>query len=74
VALRCPCQRGPEVWAEFWWTGSEHRWVFFDNDKRSETCTAQVERCPACGEPLERLLAKRGDNAVDARRGYWGSR
>jgi hypothetical protein len=74
VALRCPCQQGSEVWAEFWWTGAEHRWVFFDDDERSETYAEQVERCPACGKPLERLLARGGANAVDARRGYGGPR
>jgi hypothetical protein len=74
VALRCPCQQGPEVWAEFWWTGAEHRWVFFDDDERSETYAEQIERCPACGKPLEPLLAEGGANAVDARRGYEGPR
>jgi hypothetical protein len=54
VALRCPCHQGPEVWAELWWTGEEHRWVFFDDDKRSETYAAQIERCPACGRRLDR--------------------
>ena len=34
--------------------GAEHRWVFFDDDKRSETYAEQVERCPACGGRLER--------------------
>ena len=55
VALRCPCQQGPEVWGEFWWTGGEHRWVFFDDEKTSETYAEQVERCPACGRGLERM-------------------
>ena len=54
VALRCPCHQGPEVWGELWWTGGEHRWMFFDDDKRSETYAEQVERCPACGSRLER--------------------
>src|SRR5687768_10401589 len=37
VMLRCPCQQGSDVWGEFWWTGGGHRWVFFDDDERSET-------------------------------------
>jgi hypothetical protein len=39
---------------ELWWTGGEHRWVFFDDEKTSETYTEQVEPCPACGRGLER--------------------
>ena len=54
VALRCPCHQGQEVWGEFWWTEGEHRWVFFDDDKGSETYAEQLERCPACGRGLER--------------------
>jgi hypothetical protein len=54
VALRCSCHQGPEVWAELWWTGEEHRWVFFDDDKRSETYAEQIERCPACGRRFDR--------------------
>jgi hypothetical protein len=69
VALRCPCRQGPEVWAEFWWTGAEHRWVFFDDDERSKTYAEQIERCPACGTPLERLLIEGRANAIDSRRG-----
>ena len=54
VALQCPCQQGPEVWGELWWTGGEHRWVFFDDEKTSETYAEEIERCPACGRGLER--------------------
>ena len=54
VMLRCPCQQGSDVWGEFWWTGGGHRWVFFDDDERSETYAEEVERCPACGRRLER--------------------
>ena len=39
---------------EFWWTQGKHRWVFFDDLETSETYAEQVERCPACGRPLER--------------------
>jgi len=28
--------------------------VFFDDDRRSETYSEEVERCPACGRELER--------------------
>jgi hypothetical protein len=54
VALQCPCQQGPKVWGELWWAGGEHRWVFFDDEKTSETYAEEVERCPACGRGLER--------------------
>ena len=51
--LRCPCGRGSELWGEFWWTGGGHRWVFFDDEKTSETYAEQVESCPVCGRRLE---------------------
>ena len=31
-----------------------YRWIFFDDLETSETYAEQVERCPACGRPLER--------------------
>jgi hypothetical protein len=39
---------------ELWWVEEEHRWIFFDALKNSETYAEQVEYCPACGRPLER--------------------
>ncbi len=54
VVLRCPCHEGAQLWGELWWTGGEYRWVFFDDDRRSETYAEEVERCPACGRRLER--------------------
>jgi hypothetical protein len=39
---------------EFWWTEGKYQWVFFDDVDASETYAEQVERCPACGRPLER--------------------
>jgi hypothetical protein len=54
VMLRCPCEQGSDVWGELWWTGNGHRWVFFDDDKRSDTYATEVERCPACDRRLER--------------------
>jgi hypothetical protein len=52
--LRCPCQQGTDIWGELWWIGGEHRWVFFDDDKRSETYAEQVEHCLRCGKQLQR--------------------
>jgi hypothetical protein len=52
--LCCPCGQGSDLWGEFWWTGGEHRWVFFDHDKRSLTYAERIERCPGCGRRLER--------------------
>jgi hypothetical protein len=63
VMLRCPCQQGPEVWGELWWTGGEHRWVFFDDDRSSETYAEQVEHCPACGRRLEQKVMARTSSA-----------
>lgn len=54
VVLRCLCGQNHALWGEFWWVGGEHRWVFFDDDETSETYAEQVERCPRCGEQLER--------------------
>jgi hypothetical protein len=54
--LRCPCQRGAEVWGELWWTERKPRWVFFDDDRSSKTYAEQIERCPACGRRLERKV------------------
>ena len=54
VMLWCPCHEERQVWGELWWRGSEHRWVFFDDDRTSETYAEQIERCPACGRRLER--------------------
>jgi len=42
------------IWGEFWWVGGgEHRWMFFDNDKTSETYAQQITRCRGCGTTLE---------------------
>jgi hypothetical protein len=54
AALRCSCQQGIDIWGEVWWVGGEHRWVFFDDEKTSETYAEQVERCLGCGRRLER--------------------
>ena len=52
--LYCPCGQAHKLWGEFWWTDGHHQWVFFDDDKTSETYGEQVENCPACGRRLER--------------------
>jgi hypothetical protein len=52
--LRCPCQQGTDIWGEFWWVSGGHQWVFFDDEKSSETYAEQVEHCPGCGTQLER--------------------
>ena len=54
VALRCVCEQGTELWGEFWWIEGEHRWVFFDDEKTSETYGEQITHCPGCGRSLER--------------------
>ena len=52
--LYCPCPKRHKLWGEFWWVDGKYRWVFFDDLETSETYAEQVERCPACGKPLNR--------------------
>src|SRR5215213_4665162 len=54
VALRCTCEQGTNLWGEFWWIEGEHRWVFFDDEKTSETYAEQLTHCRGCGRSLER--------------------
>ena len=54
VALRCPCERGNELWGELWWAGGQYQWVFFDDLKMSETYSEALTYCPECGRQLER--------------------
>ena len=54
VALRCTCEQGTNLWGEFWWIEGEHRWVYFDDEKTSETHAEQLTHCPGCGRSLER--------------------
>jgi hypothetical protein len=54
AVLHCPCQQGIAIWGEFWWVGGQYRWVFFDDEKTSETYAEQITRCPGCGKTLER--------------------
>ena len=54
VVLYCPCPERHRLWGELWWGEEHNRWFFFDDLKKSETYTEQVEYCPACGRPLER--------------------
>jgi hypothetical protein len=54
AAFLCSCGQGHELWGEFWWLDGQHQWVYFDDDRRSETYTEQVENCPECGKRLER--------------------
>jgi hypothetical protein len=54
VALRCTCRQGVDVWGEVWWLGGGHRWVFFDDDRMSETYTERIGSCPWCGKAFER--------------------
>jgi hypothetical protein len=54
VALRCTCEQGTNLWGEFWWIEGEHRWVFFDDEKTSETYGEELTHCPECGRSLER--------------------
>ena len=46
AALRCTCEQGTNLWGEFWWIEGEHRWVFFDDEKTSETYAEQLPTVP----------------------------
>ena len=52
----CTCKSRKRIWAEFWWKSDEnkHGWVFFDDDKGSETFGESVTTCSGCGERLHR--------------------
>jgi hypothetical protein len=54
VVLYCPCPEKHRLWGELWWVEGGHRWIFFDDLEKSETCAEQVEYFPACGSPLKR--------------------
>jgi len=54
AALYCSCEQKLQIWGEFWWTGEEHKWAFFDDRETSETYTERITHCPACGQRLER--------------------
>ena len=58
AVLLCPCTHESRLWAEFWWVGRGHQWVFFDDDETSETYAEQVTHCPGCGRLLERKNLK----------------
>jgi hypothetical protein len=50
----CKCKK--RVWAEFWWKPDKdkHEWLFFDDDRGSETYGESVTTCSGCGEQLHR--------------------
>jgi hypothetical protein len=54
AGLYCPCEQQYQIWGEFWWTGGNYAWVFFDDREWSETYTEQLTQCPACRQRLER--------------------
>src|SRR4051812_6465869 len=37
AALYCSCEH--QIWGEFWWVGGKYKWMFFDDQERSETYT-----------------------------------
>jgi hypothetical protein len=50
ATLYCECKH--KLWSELWWSGSKHMWVFFDDERTSETYAEQITRCPECGMQL----------------------
>jgi hypothetical protein len=62
ATLFCKCKMHHRLWAEFWWDTDKdrHTWVFFDDDKQSETYKEKIAGCPACGEELYRKTVTAG--------------
>jgi hypothetical protein len=54
AALYCPCAQQHQIWGEFWWVAGKYRWMFFDDQERSETYTERIIYCPDCAKHLER--------------------
>ena len=52
--LRCSCRQGMAVWGEVWWAGGGPRWVFYDDEKTSETYSQRIGSCPGCGKAFDR--------------------
>ncbi len=52
----CKCENRKRFWAEFWWKPDKdkHGWVFFADDKGSESYGESVTNCAGCGERLHR--------------------
>jgi hypothetical protein len=48
------CECGHKLWSEFWWNETGHLWMFFDDEKTSETYHEQVTSCPECGGQVTR--------------------
>ena len=46
VALRCTCEQGTNLWAEFWWIEGELRLGRFDDELTSESYAEQLTLCP----------------------------
>lgn len=64
--LHCSCEHEHQVWGEFWWVRKEdegryegkYEWVFFDDERASETYAEQLTHCPACTRRLEWMELK----------------
>ena len=50
------CKNRKRIWVEFWWKPDEdkYEWVFFDDDKGSESYRESVTNCSGCGQRLDR--------------------
>jgi hypothetical protein len=60
AALYCSCEQKPQSWGEFWWTGEEHKWAYFDDRETSETYTERITHCAP-------RVAPAGDSSLSAR-------
>jgi hypothetical protein len=61
ATLLCEC--GHRLWSEFWWNGTKHLWVFFDDERTSETYLERITSCPDCGRQVTRdRRGASGDN------------
>lgn len=60
---RLVCECGHKLWSEYWWNGSNHQWVFLDDEPTSETYGERVACCPRCGGQV--AYGKRGGIGSD---------
>jgi hypothetical protein len=60
------CECGHKLWSEFWWNGTKHLWMFFDDERKSETYLERVTSCPECGVQVTRDRRRAGGQNLGA--------
>jgi hypothetical protein len=71
----CRCKQKERIWAEVWWQPDrdKHMWVFFDDDKDSETYGQSINNCPGCGEELHRKMLTAVRSRIGAQEQTYGA-